>query len=101
MAIYMLTVWTPYNSTEKMLKLNLKFAKMPSFIKKWLVFSTADGKKGIKVYNIIYVEKGKVDEAVLYITKVQQEYTEIDGYVYKLEPVLGMTDLQKLIALQI
>lgn len=101
MAIFMLTIWYPFDKDEEVTKKALQFTKLPPYIKKWQAFGAADGKKGLKSYNIIYAEPGKVDEAMLYIAKVQSSFTKIEGYCWKAEPLMSMRDYQKLQALQI
>ncbi len=91
----MLTVWYPFNKIKKMAKLMLQVPKLPSYIKKWQAFATADGEKGIKAYNLIMVE-GNSDEAVIFIVQSQLPFTEaIEGYSYKIEPVMGTKDSLK------
>ena len=61
--IFMGTQWIPHNKTEQWSKIFLEVNKnpLPSCIKKWQTFSSADGQRGIKGYNLIFTEKGKGD----------------------------------------
>ena len=43
------------------------------------------------------VEKGKTDEALIFISRLQNEFTEIDGYVWKIEPCMGVQDALKVL----
>jgi hypothetical protein len=43
------------------------------------------------------VEKDKTDEALIFISKLQSEFTVIDGYVWKIEPCMGVQDGLKIL----
>ena len=45
------------------------------------------------MYELIYTEKGKANEAIVEIGKVLKPLSPIEGYRLKLEPLLGMKDL--------
>ena len=94
----MVTTWFPSykrNEVEKIFFEAIK-AKQPSYIKKWQLFTTVDGINGTKGYNLIMVEKGKVDEAFFYILQALAPFNEIEGHEIKIEPLLGATDAAKL-----
>ena len=95
--IFMLTAWYPYPKTEEVTKKTISAPQLPDYIKKWQVFGTPDGNNGMKVYNLIMVEKTKSDEALIFISKVQSEFTDIDGYVWKIEPCMGVQDALKVL----
>lgn len=97
----MITVQHPFNKIEEVTKIAMRYTKFPEYIIKWRVFSTADGKKGVKSYNLVYVEDANIAEAEIYMVKLQQEFTQIDGYVYKVESLLSMSDYQKVLALKL
>ena len=101
MAIYMIITWIPFHKLEEADKLMPKAptSPMPS-IKNWEVFSTPDGKNGMKTYNIVYIEEGKVDEVQIKIMKLLSFFNEVEGYSYKIEPVLSSRDIQKIAALE-
>jgi len=88
----MLTAWYPYPKTKEVMEKTISAPQLPDYIKKWQIFGTPDGNNGTKVYNLIMVEKNKADEALIYIAKLQNEFTDIDGYVWKIEPCLGVQD---------
>ena len=92
--IFMGTQWIPFNKTEEWSKiyLNLTSKPLPSCIKKWQTFGCVDGERGIKGYNLIFVEKGKVDEAAVEISKLMLPFYEMEGFAWKLEPLMGMSD---------
>ena len=94
--IFMLRAWYPGNKAKEVMEAMKQAPKMPDFIKKWQIFGTADGSKGYKVYNLIYVKENVSDEAGIFITKMQQHFTEnVEGYTWKIEPVMGMKDSMK------
>jgi hypothetical protein len=43
------------------------------------------------------VERDKTDEALLFISKLQSKFTDIDGYVWKIEPCMGVQDALKIL----
>ncbi len=95
--IFMLTAWYPYPKTKEVIEKTISAPQLPDYIKKWQIFGTPDGNNGTKVYNLIMVEKNKADEALIYITKLQNEFTDIDGYVWKIEPCMGVQDALKVL----
>lgn len=96
--IFMVTQWTPYNKTNEWFDTFGKVqGKIPSFIKKWQMFATPDEGRGIRGYNLIMVEKGNADEALVEISKLVAPFWKIDGFAMKIEPLLGMTDAMKVI----
>ena len=97
----MLTAWYPFNKVDEVNRRGMKYTKFPDYITRWRVFSTADGKDGVKAYSLIYVADDKVAEAEIYIVKLQQQFVDIEGYVYKVEPLLSIRDYQKLMALKL
>ena len=96
--IFMGTQTIPYSKAEEWGKIFLKVtaAPFPSCIKKWQTFTCHDGEHGLKGYNLIFTEKG-VDEAVVEIGKVISPFWEIEGYGWKLEPLLGISDSFKVL----
>ncbi len=102
MVVYMLTVWYPFNKIQEVNNIASKYTTFPDFITKWRVFGTAAGKKGIKSYNLLYVQDDKIAEAIAYIARLQQEFTDtIDEYVYKVEVLLSVRDMQKIQAVKL
>ena len=99
MAIYMITTWVPFHKLEDLEKLMPNAPSSISHIKKWLIYSTTDGKKGRKTYNIVYIEEGKVDEVQIKILKLLNFFHGVEGYSYKIEPLISSRDIQKIAAL--
>ena len=92
--IFMGTQWIPYDKTEEWSKIFLEVSKkpLPSCIKKWQTFSSSDGTDGIKGYNLIFTDRQKGDEALVEITKMIMPFWQIEGYRWKLEPLIGVSD---------
>ena len=101
MAIYMITTWVPFHKLEETDKLAPKAPISIPHLKKWLIFSTPDGKKGMKTYNIIYIEEGKAEETLLHLVKMLSVFNEIEGYSYKIESMLSGRDMRKIARLKI
>ena len=97
----MLTAHFPFQKLGEVTEIAAKFTKVPPYIKKWQSFIAADDKKGIKGYNIIYLEEGKVEEGLLYVTKLQGEFLQVDGYSWKVEPVISNRDGQRIMSMEL
>ena len=95
--IFMLTIWCPVHKRAEAGKTFLETTKnpLPDFIKKWQIFGVVDGKDGMKAYELIYVERGKSDEFLSHVTKALIPFTKIEGYTWKIEPLLTVKDLLK------
>ena len=100
--IFMVTNWYPFHKEEEVAKIQQKVpTQFPPYIKKWQLFGTADGRKGLKGVGIVYTDPEKVDEAGIYIAKVMSLFSEVEGYTWKVEPMLSMRDMQKMLSLKI
>ena len=66
----MVTMWFPFTTGNEALEITAKITKLPPYITKWSRLSAVDGRKGAKVYNIIYILDDKIVEAGLYISKL-------------------------------
>ena len=88
----MLTMWFPFNKGEEGAQIASKITKLPPYITKWIRLSAADGQKGAKVYNIIYMDDSKIVEAGRYISKVASMFYGIEGFTWKVEPVMSVRD---------
>lgn len=96
--IFLVTQWTPYNKTEEWFKIFQEVkGKFPSYIKKWQTFALPDENRGIKGYNLIMIEKGNADEALIAISKVIAPFWKIEGFAMKLETVMSMRDAIKVL----
>ena len=94
----MVTQWTPYNKTEEWFKIfNDVKGKFPAYIKKWQTFATVDEERGIKGYNLIMVEKGNADEALVEISKAVAPFWKIEGFAMKIETLFAMRDAVKVL----
>ena len=97
--IFMVTIWYP---SDKAIPVADTFAKaskepIPDYIKRWQIYMTPDGPKGMKSYQVIMSEKGKGDEALFYINKTLVPFMEIEGYEWKIENLMGVKDSFKLL----
>ena len=95
--IFMVTNWYPFHKGDEVFKIQQKVPQqLPPYIKKWQMFGTADGKRGLKAVSIVYTDPEKVDEAGIYIGKIMSLFSEVEGYTWKIEPMMGMKDIQKM-----
>ncbi|NVM38536.1 MAG: hypothetical protein HWN81_23300 [Candidatus Lokiarchaeota archaeon] len=96
--IFVVTQWTPYNKVDEWFKIFQEVkGKFPSYIKKWQTFALPDEDRGIKGYNLIIVEKGNADEALIEITKAIAPFWKIEGFGMKIETVMSMRDSVKVL----
>jgi len=89
--IFLLTVFYPSHKVMEMAN-KFKLEKAPDIFKRWQIFSAAGDKNGMKAYHLIMSERGKGDEAVLYIQKSLVPFFEIEGYEFSLEILMGLKD---------
>ena len=54
----------------------------------------------MRTYNIIFIEEGKEDEAKIHIMNLLSYFNEVEGYSYKIETLLSISDRQKIAALK-
>ena len=94
--IFITTQWTPYNKVDEWFKIFQEVkGKFPSYIKKWQTFTLPDENRGVKGYNIIMVEKGNADEALIEVGKLFAPFWKIEGFAMKIETALSMRDAVK------
>ena len=95
--IFMVTQWIPYHKTNEWFEIFKKVkGSLPSYIKKWQMFSTPDKELGFKGYNIIMVEKGNADDALIEISRLIAPFWKIEGFAMKIEVVTGLKDSLKI-----
>ena len=96
--IFMATQWIPYHKTNEWFNAFKEVqGKFPAFIKKWQTFAVVDEDRGVKGYNLIMVEKGNADEALIEISKLFTPFWKIEGFAMKIEPEFAMRDALKVI----
>ena len=96
--IFIVTQWTPYSKTNEWFNTFKEVqGKIPPIIKKWQTFAVVDEDRGIKGYNLIMVEKGNADEAMIEISKLIAPFWKIEGFAMKIEPAFAMRDALKVI----
>lgn len=89
--IFFVTELIPGHKLKEVVK-NFKIPKLPEYFKKWEFYFTPDGPSGVKIYNLIMVERGKGDEALLEITKLYNRESQLEGYSWKIETLIGLKD---------
>ena len=96
--IFLVTLVVPGHKAKEVWSGFVKDAAkgLPKGVKKWNVYTSSEGDKGTKGYHLIYVEKGKVDEVYLEISKIFAPYGLIEGFTIKTEILLGVSDTTKL-----
>jgi len=100
--IFMVTNWYPFHKEVEVAKIQQKVPqKFPPYIKKWQLFGAADGKRGLKGVGLVYTDPQKVDEAGRYIAKTMSLFNVVEGYTWKVEPLMSMSDIQKMQSLQL
>ena len=88
----MLTVWYPPHKALDVAKLYAKQPREVPFVTKWRVFNTQAGTEGMKQYHLIYTERGKLEEAVKGLNKYFFPLIEIEGYFFKSEILIGVSE---------
>jgi hypothetical protein len=94
--IFLLTVSVPFHKREEAGKGFLENSKiqLPSFIKKWEIFGTVDGKH-MTAIEIIYVQRDKADEGLNFINNSLLPFTKIEGITWNIQPLLSVKDMVK------
>jgi len=88
-------LWYPSARASDLMKEVIKLPKPPAFVKKWQTLQTSEGKDGFKQYNIIFIEKGKGDEALVELIKMLKPIFEKDYVETKVEVLLSARDSVK------
>ena len=89
--IFLLTIYYPSHTVNKIAN-KFKPEKLPDIFKRWQIYTTAGDKNGMKAYHLIMSERGKSDEALIYIQKGLVPFFEIEGYEFRLEILMGLKD---------
>ena len=104
MVLLMTTVWYPPDKSidvaKKYIEINKKYPPDRS-IGKTLVIGVTSERGSTKVIAIGSVVKGKFEEAVTRQSKSQLEFAQsIEGYTYKVESILDVTEAYSLVDMQ-
>lgn len=91
-------LWYPSPMAKDLLDIAKKMPKMPSYVKKWQILQTGDGKKGMKQYNIIHVEKNHGDDAIVEISNIMRPFVDHEHIEAKIEVLLSVRDAIKIMA---
>lgn len=90
-------LWYPSSKAAELVELVKKMGKPPSYVKKWLTFQTAVGNRGIKHYNIVFIEKGHGDDAIVEISKMFRPFLDHNNVEAKLEVLISARDALKVL----
>ena len=103
MVLIITTAWYPPGKAneagKKFLEVFKKYPPDPS-IDKTITLAVKMTKEDIKVIGISEVVKGKYEEALARITKSNQEYTSIEGFRYKMETFMDISEAMKIIGMK-
>lgn len=103
MVIIMITSWIPYGKErevgEKYIEVSKKYPMDRSLEKNLVPLGVRATKKGIKVFTVTEVKKGKYEEMIKRISEMQLAYSEIPGFKYKVENFLSGIDAMPMIGL--
>ena len=100
--IFMVTNWYPSHKAEEVTNIQQNVPQqLPPYIKKWQLFGMPDGKRGAKVYGLVFTDPEKVEEAGRYIAKIMGLFSEVEGYTWRIETLMGIKDMQKIQDLQL
>ncbi len=91
--IVMYTLYYPAEMQEKLMAASASLGKPPAYVKKWLGFGATNGRKGLKMINIVYVEKGHADEASVEVTKLFVPILKLGKIELKTEVLASMSDV--------
>ena len=100
MGLFMITVWYPPHKSPEVAKLYLKQPRELPFVTKWRAFTTAGGEKGVKQYHLIYTERGKLEEAMVEMTKYFMSFLAIESFTYTAEILMGVSDSMKMLGME-
>jgi hypothetical protein len=84
----MVTMTYPPDKATEIGKTFMGLPKLPSFVKLVHVLLTAAGESGIKSYTLYEIENKKAYEGLMAIGNRYVLYNNIDGFRYRLEPLV-------------
>jgi hypothetical protein len=73
---------------------------LPSFIKRVSVLGTSRVDIGFKVNGLYEIDDAKIKEGILELTKYYNQFTDIEGCRYELEPMLTPQDMIALLGIK-
>lgn len=96
--ILLYTLYYPAQMQEKLMETaaSLLSKKPPAYVKKWLSFGATDGPKGFKWMSIIYVEKGRADEAMIELTRMFVPFLRLGNIELKTEILGSLKDIMEI-----
>ena len=100
MGVILITLWyAPHKATE-VAKLFLKQPREVPFVSKWRSFTCAGGEKGVKQYHLIYTERGKLEDAMVGLTRYLMPFLAIESFTYIAEILMGVSDSMKMLGME-
>ncbi len=91
-------LWYPSSMAKDLLDIAKKMPKMPSYVKKWQILQTGEGKMGMKQYNIIHIEKNHGDDAIVEISNMMRPFVDHKDIEAKIEVLISARDAMKIMA---
>lgn len=58
--------------------------KIPKYAKLIVPMAVSAGGKGVETFAVVEVEKGRYEDVINLIAKIEQEYHQIEGYTYQI-----------------
>ena len=89
-------LWYPSSMSKDLINIAKKMPKMPDYVKKWQILQTGEGKKGLKQYNIIHIEKNHGDDAIVEISKMMKPFIDHEHVEAKIEVLVSARDAMKI-----
>ncbi len=90
--ILMLTLFYPAEMQKKIMETSAGL-KPPAYVKKWQIYGATDGPQGYKAIHIVYIEKGKADEALVDIPKLFLPTMALGRVEIKFEILWSLRDI--------
>lgn len=104
MVLLVSTVLIPHAAASKIAKKYIemlkKYPPRPD-LSETIALGTRGTKKGIIIFSVMNVKKGKVEETIINVTGQNQEYVAaIDGLKWQLDTYMDMTEAYKAIGME-
>ncbi|MFX0036003.1 MAG: hypothetical protein ACFE9I_10235 [Candidatus Hermodarchaeota archaeon] len=103
MVLIMITSWIPFGKEkeagQKYIEVTKKYPMDRTLEKNLVPLGVRATKKGIKVFTVTEVKKGKYEEMIKRISEMQLAYSEIPGFKYTIETFLSGIDAMPMVGL--
>ena len=94
--ILLITFYYASHVAEKLAEIVPKLGKMPDYVKRWQVFHATSGSTGFKQLNIVYIEKGHGDDAMVEVPRMLKPIWGRDDVEPQIEVLVGVKDTMKI-----